>query len=294
MLVFLDVLIGVTVIMLGFSLVITVANQIISTLLALRGRNLRWGLSVLIQELHSDHFTVPSGLRVFGADLNPQAKKLAGDILSHRLISDSKFPATAWKLASAIRFEEFLKIVDLLGASGDVNWLRKNNRITESWFNTIMDRVSQRFTMHMRIYTLVFAAIVVFWTGMDTLHIVAVLRNDANLRSGLVTTADSISKQPLIDFQDQTKLRDMTRSVINQLPKDQSLTSLIYSGVWNPLGMLLSIVLLSLGAPFWFNALKNLVNLRSSVAKKEETERTAPAPLPPDTRGQIRWEEAHV
>ncbi len=38
-------------------------------------------------------------------------------------------------------------------------------------------------------------------------------------------------------------------------------------------GMLISIGLLSLGAPFWFNILKNVVNLRSKVMREEEQEK---------------------
>jgi hypothetical protein len=39
------------------------------------------------------------------------------------------------------------------------------------------------------------------------------------------------------------------------------------------IGILVSIVLLSLGAPFWFNMLKNLTNLRTRLMKNEEDER---------------------
>jgi hypothetical protein len=60
---------------------------------------------------------------------------------------------------------------------------------------------------------------------------------------------------------------------------------------WNHLpGMFFSILLLSLGAPFWYNMLKNLTNLRSQVAQnisKEQEEalkRPEPAkPKPPPT-----------
>jgi hypothetical protein len=41
----------------------------------------------------------------------------------------------------------------------------------------------------------------------------------------------------------------------------------------NKLGVLLTAMLLSLGAPFWFNALKNLARLRSLSASKEDSER---------------------
>jgi hypothetical protein len=39
------------------------------------------------------------------------------------------------------------------------------------------------------------------------------------------------------------------------------------------LGILITIILLSLGAPFWFNALKNLTNLRTRLMQNEEKER---------------------
>jgi hypothetical protein len=297
MLVYLDVLVGLAVIMLGLSLVVTVANQVISSLLGVRGRNLKWGLSVLIQELHSDHFDRPvSVIPVFGADLNKEVAGMVDKLLSHPLVSESKVPVGPWKLASAIRFDELLKIVDLLGASGSqgLDWLRKNNRITEPWFESIMDRVSQRFTMHMRIYSVVFALIIVLWTGMDTLHILTVLRNDATLRSGFVSTADAISKGDGIDINDQAKLRDITKSVISQLPKDQSLRSLLHPDSPGVAGIVLSVVLLSLGAPFWFNALKNLANLRSVTSQRQQRERSEISTRIPDVGDRIAWRDAHV
>jgi len=42
-------------------------------------------------------------------------------------------------------------------------------------------------------------------------------------------------------------------------------------------GILASAALLSLGAPFWFNMLKTLSNLRPVLANKEQQERQAPA-----------------
>ncbi len=39
------------------------------------------------------------------------------------------------------------------------------------------------------------------------------------------------------------------------------------------LGIFISVVLLSLGAPFWFNVLRNLTNLRSKIMQTEEDER---------------------
>lgn len=41
----------------------------------------------------------------------------------------------------------------------------------------------------------------------------------------------------------------------------------------NPFGLLLSVLLLNLGAPFWYNALKNLLSLRSTLAVKDDEQR---------------------
>ena len=50
---------------------------------------------------------------------------------------------------------------------------------------------------------------------------------------------------------------------------------LAFDGRRNLLGILLAAAFLSLGAPFWYNALKNLSNLRGVVANKEEQESSA-------------------
>ncbi len=54
----------------------------------------------------------------------------------------------------------------------------------------------------------------------------------------------------------------------------------LLSSSWR--GVLLTWILLSLGAPFWYDSLKDLLKLRSTLAKKEETARverqTAAAP----------------
>ena len=285
MLVYVDVLIGVTIIMLGFSLVITVLNQAAANLFALRGRNLKWGLSVLIQELHNEKFPAPSQGLPFGLELNGNVKRMVDKVLAYRLISDSKLPLGPWKLAKAVRFDEFLKVVDLLGApkteaankaAGQgqktvpmnteehiaiegLQWLRQNNRITETWFNSVMDRVTQRFTLHMRVYTILLAVAIVAATGMDTIHIISVLRTDATIRSGLVAAAESIRNSGALDKnEDKDKLKALSQSVVTQLPADQSLWRLIHEDHPHPAGLFVSILLLSLGAVLGYDGPESL------------------------------------
>ena len=45
-----------------------------------------------------------------------------------------------------------------------------------------------------------------------------------------------------------------------------------FNGTRNLLGILITVAFLSLGAPFWFNALKGLSNLRTVLADNEKKE----------------------
>ncbi len=50
-------------------------------------------------------------------------------------------------------------------------------------------------------------------------------------------------------------------------------------------GMLISILLLSLGAPFWYNVLKDLLKLRSDIAGKDDTQRAERQSTAPPSDG---------
>jgi hypothetical protein len=81
----------------------------------------------------------------------------------------------------------------------------------------------------------------------------------------------------------QAKLRAATEN-LNSVISDKLIVQLVPQPYPNPFyknwqptnrvfwGILASAALLSLGAPFWFNVLKNLSNLRPLLAKKQESE----------------------
>jgi hypothetical protein len=109
---YLDIAIAVSVVMLAVSLFITILSQLVANLLSLRGTNLRWAVTTLIGEVH------PA--------VAPQARTIANIVLTHPLISDStlsrfsKTPVIGWfahrmSLASAVRIEELVGVMDLIG-----------------------------------------------------------------------------------------------------------------------------------------------------------------------------------
>src|SRR5262249_53268781 len=112
MLAYLDTIIAFAVIMLGFSLLITILNQMISAFLGYRGTNLRWGLQTLLQTA--------------GPVAEAEATKLANKLLTECVVSDSifaRYPALEkipllgrlvrrWRLATAIGPDALIHFLD--------------------------------------------------------------------------------------------------------------------------------------------------------------------------------------
>ena len=62
----------------------------------------------------------------------------------------------------------------------------------QAWFNSMMDRVSQKFTMYMRIWTVAFAFCFAFGLGLNTMSLIGDLYSNSTLRNSLVAAADQV------------------------------------------------------------------------------------------------------
>jgi hypothetical protein len=102
----LDTIIAFAVVMLGVSLLITIATQIISSFLGLRGSNLLWGIKTILQD----------------SGITTELDKIAREVLTDPEISDSVFSkfegskvigylTRRWRLATAIRPDELSRIL---------------------------------------------------------------------------------------------------------------------------------------------------------------------------------------
>jgi hypothetical protein len=170
------------------------------------------------------------------------------------------------------------------------------------WFDSAMDRTSQRFVLHTRFWTVIFSFAVAFALHLDTLQLLTRLSSDAALRGRIAAKADLIAAKA--DEAAGTAGRpeggaaetapsapldrslDETRQVIGLFEKDLGLHLVPdpyphpFYEYWKPswlhlLGILASGALLSLGAPFWFNVLKSLCNLKPVVATRAQAEQTS-------------------
>jgi hypothetical protein len=64
----------------------------------------------------------------------------------------------------------------------------------KSWFDAAMDRASQRFTLHTRAWTVVFAFLVAFVLHLDGFRFLSELSSNPDMRASLVASADAMAK----------------------------------------------------------------------------------------------------
>jgi hypothetical protein len=330
----LDIVIGLSVVMLVISMGITLITQAVLDLRHTRGRFLLQGLTDLLVQTHPN----------IGADC---AKQIAEAILKHPIIrrgreqlgtaikreeltqmllefASARVPAataatvggSATVQAAPVKENPFCKLPDAayekLTEAMRVNGLSNPGATLEnirtsllelertspkvaaaerhatailthantqlvgkihSWFDQTMDRVSERFTMHARTVTLIASIIVVAILQLDTIALINRLSLDQGMRSELVKQSVAISDKTLASNQqfalDYAKAVAATGALRVPLPGE-------WLDGWsnvNPAGLFVSILLLSLGAPFWYKVLSGLVQLRSAIAQKDDAER---------------------
>jgi hypothetical protein len=173
------------------------------------------------------------------------------------------------------------------------------------WTEICQERVQQWFTLHTRLFTILFAFVFAFWLQLDTVEIFKLVSSNKALREKLSAQSAAVASQAekviggAVDKNTADTLRqqyadvkaDFDNSGFALFPKEG--VGRRWSEGWNTahwFGVLFSVGLLSLGAPFWYNALKNLTSLRSTVAQniskeQEQAQKQADAgkPKPPPT-----------
>jgi hypothetical protein len=158
-------------------------------------------------------------------------------------------------------------------------------------FDNTMARVTDSFTGESKLWVVAASLLVVVGLQVDVFQTIKRLSIDDSYRQTLVELAQ---KQPVdasaaaatdaaeVRKQADASLKLLSSPAINLFPPrtpvagDAPLTTRL-SALVPPSekvpGILFAWVLLSLGAPFWFDLLKNLLKLRSLLAKKDESER---------------------
>ncbi|SFM91476.1 hypothetical protein [Nitrosomonas communis] len=173
-----------------------------------------------------------------------------------------------------------------------------------SKFDLIIDRVSERFTFNARIMTFFCAALVAVTVQLDTITLVNRFAMDEATRAAIVnaaiTTQSAGSKENQSEETEAiAKRAEETANMLYRTLSSEGILSVpkiniveffesdgnaSFKGVFhawiknwqnvNLLGIVISIFLLTLGAPFWYSVLGKLLLLRSLLARKDDEQRT--------------------
>lgn len=360
-----DTVLAFAVVMLILSLFITAWVQFLSALLRLRSGNLEWGLRRLMEQLdpegkltHHRDILVREVLQhpALARDSTWFGRK-AEAIKPDELVKALKQLATAPdadSLASVVKDwvaslspqqgqSDAQAQIDAITAEAGKLFPQQTTALREAverairgrdevalrvsqWFDSAMDRTSERFALQCRWLTVVGAGVLVLALGVDALWIMRQLNDKPELRGTLIAQVPDLqarnenkaaaacdlvadagtapaagapasgpsaseAAKACVELRRQELQAARTRI-------DQGVTPLLLPGWWavppagpsdgsarpsaaqgaqrrpGGIGLVLSFVLLSLGAPFWFNVLKNLSSLRPLVAAKADGKST--------------------
>ena len=228
--------------------------------------------------------------------------------------ADPSHPRTVESLKSAIKDlpADLNKTLNVLLAEAGSD-IRKFEEGIETWFNNSMDRVSGWYKRKSQIINVVLAVAVTGLANADSILIAKSLSSDPALRSALVAEAVKFSEQSAAHSfdspNDQSGVADAKKKVddyrtqISKLgvplgwkaanpgppanpngPSDpRGFPDDLGGGVMKILGLLLTAVAASLGAPFWFDMLNKVINIRSSGKAPEEKQKSPKkTPTPPE------------
>jgi hypothetical protein len=151
----------------------------------------------------------------------------------------------------------------------------------ESWFNDAMDRFAGWYKRWTRQVSFGVAIVLVIFANADTLMLANRLARDGALRAAIVTAADSATQKMAGDF---SKVQAARQELLDESEKLNLPLGWIDSKVngkedsfafervpntaggwaWKVLGLLVSALAVSLGAPFWFDTLSTFMNVRGA------------------------------
>jgi hypothetical protein len=281
----LDVIIGLIFVYLLLSIMCTAANEWAAALTRRRGETLRKGIAQLLsgQQVKVDPTAAggPTSLLDEFYD-HPLIKSMMHDQNHPTYLSPRNFSATLTDIitgeqAGRLAFNNLLEAVNAL-PDGEVRksllaLLRRSDEdldtartAIEGWFNDAMDRVSGWYKRRTQVWTIVIAAALTLIANADTIQITRKLWTDPVLRAAVVEEAKVRAQKPRptvsVEYKDEDDPTNptVTRNEGNQVSdKERELLGQLigWHSDWRqnlswrtPFGWLLTILAISMGAPF--------------------------------------------
>jgi hypothetical protein len=301
----LEVAIGLIFVYLLLSIMCTAGNEWVAALTRRRGETLRRGLAQLLGDQPIQGAQAPDALIRAFYD-HPLIKSMMHDKNHPTYLAPRNFSATLTDIITGAQQGQ-LAFNDILAAAnalpdGEVKGsllallrrsdgdLDKARFAIEGWFNDAMDRVSGWYKRRTQIWTIVIAAVLTLVANADTIQIARKLWTDPVLRAAVVEEAKARAQKPRptvsVEYKDEDDPTNptVTRNEGNQISdKERDLLGQLvgWRSGWRenwswltPLGWLLTILAISMGAPFWFDMLNKVMNVRFAGKSPDEKAKT--------------------
>lgn len=293
MLTTLTIVIGLIFVLLMFSLLASTVMEVISSVLSLRARNLRFTLDNMLGEKADDFMR------------HPLFRQLA--YASNR----RNRPASTY-LPSYVSKETFLSVfMDIMGDrdrdaiaqniaemdEGDLKrmmqfLLRQSEGIPSRfkqragvWFDEVMNRASELYTRRIKYLLFAVGLVLAVLLNVDTIQIYQSIAASATIQQQMLDMASQITegRDTLGGIEKELALEESLNRLNNAWEQFDYNTSPLGIG-WGSIredlglpgwllklfGMLLSAIAVTLGAPFWFDLLKRLLSIRAGAATADK------------------------
>ena len=213
----LETLMAFALIMLGLSLLVTVAVQVINVGMQNRGKLLRWGLERFLAQIVKDKGQAARLATQVLTDpaLSPDGKRLVADLnfSELRLVLATLAP-DALRDPTSLVDDASASIVEYLETGGPngaaispgtaglkaaiqekitkfENGVNKRIESLEQTFQLFMDRTTERYIAYSRVIAIVFSILLCVGLQIDSLRILEQLSTDSELRTKLVMGAEA-------------------------------------------------------------------------------------------------------
>jgi hypothetical protein len=292
----LDVAIGLSFVFFLLAVIASAIGEGIASVLNWRGKTLEDGLKEMFGDDGAaaqllDHDLIRTELNkasrqgVSGDTLKKDERKRKKNRTYERLssyVSPEAFAAAFKDLYGELgELPQVAKQLEALGVTGAWTGPHGDLKKVERWFDGTMDRVSGWYRRKSQIATVVIAVFVAIGLNASALRIVERLEKEPTVRTALVAQAEAAEEEKETGKEaKEASLKEAGEAASGAYDKlgamkvpllwgGENVPSGVSGWVTNVLGWLLTIVAISLGAPFWFDALGKLANLRTTGKKPE-------------------------
>jgi len=237
-----------------------------------------FGITRLGNVVHREEFTKLL-LELAGSDasaLAADAKKELADALQRNGIGDPTSVLAAIRAKSLALEKEHPDLAHSARQNLAILETAESDAVAKihTWFDQSIDRTAQRFTASTRAINFAGGLILAVGLQVNTLLVANRLAADDKLREAFVAEAAKVQATDLSQLPDkeQQYRAFLAENGIVKLPASVDEWKQGFTAP-NVEGFLVTALLLSLGAPFWYNVLGKLLQLRSVLADKDDAQR---------------------